>query len=209
MKKLFTLCIAALIICTCSLTSNASIVTVNVEDFEFGPEIFTINAGDTIIWMWDNSAGSHTTTSTNIPSGAAPWDQPINQNSQVFAYVPTVGGSYDYECSIHVSMGMTGHFTVIGSTGIDANAAITSTSLNVTNLIADELQIIYSIHETTALIIRLYNIIGNEVGTFVSLSSQGVGIYSQPFAIPNLPRGIYVVRLETQDATLSQKILIP
>jgi hypothetical protein len=53
----------------------------------------------------------------------------------------------------------------------------------------------------------MYDIIGNEVSTFVS-STQNAGINMHTFAIPNLAKGIYFIRLETQDAKLSKKVLI-
>lgn len=71
----------------------------------------TIQLGDTIKWEWDN--GSHTTTSTTIPAGAASWDEAINSTSTSFIYVPSVTGTYDYKCIPHQAMGMVGSFTVI------------------------------------------------------------------------------------------------
>ena len=207
MKKIYTLCIAALISFTCSQKSNAAIVTVNVEDFQFSPANITINVGDQVIWMWDNSAGQHTTTSTVIPAGAASWDQVISSGSPTFTYTATVPGSYDYICSFHVSMGMVGHITVLGTTGIAAIPSVTSMSLSVTNLVTHELQVTYSIPKTTRLSIQIYDIIGNEVSTFVS-ESQTTGTYTQTFSVPALRKGIYVINLETPDARLFKKIVI-
>src|SRR6186713_2591163 len=82
------------------LSTNAAIFTVNVGHLMFTPSDLTINTGDTIIWTWVE--GSHTTTSTQIPVGAAAWDEDINNNSPVFVYSPTIAGSYNYICSPHV-----------------------------------------------------------------------------------------------------------
>jgi plastocyanin len=90
---------------------RASIYVINTQDYTFSPSsISTVMTGDTLRWVWVN--GSHTTTSVSIPSGAASWDHPINSTSTSFDYVPTMVGTYNYHCSIHFAMGMTGSFTV-------------------------------------------------------------------------------------------------
>ncbi len=115
MKYFNTFSIAALFTCLSVMQSDATILNVQVEDNQFNLGNFSINTGDTIIWIWDNSAGAHTTTSTSIPVTATTWDDPINQGSPTFLYISAFAGSYDYQCNFHVTSGMTGHFTVIGN----------------------------------------------------------------------------------------------
>jgi plastocyanin len=111
MKTIFKLR-SVLIICLLTLSSgipHATKWTVEVSNYVFTPSSLTdVKIGDTIHWQWMN--GSHTTTSTSVPSGAASWDQPINSSSQTFEYTVTVAGTYDYKCTPHASMGMTGSF---------------------------------------------------------------------------------------------------
>ncbi|HET8572443.1 MAG TPA: PKD domain-containing protein [Edaphocola sp.] len=101
---------------TCCWSSQA-FATIHVIDvggssgISFVPSSLTVTLGDTIKWEWDN--GSHTTTSTNIPAGAASWDEAINSSNLSFTYVPTVPGDYDYKCTPHASLGMVGSFSVI------------------------------------------------------------------------------------------------
>lgn len=99
-----------------SLAGNANKLTILVKDYEFDPAIATVYLGDTVVFQW--ATGNHTTTSTTIPDSAASWDSPINTNQQFFYYIPTVTGTYSYECSIHASMGMTGSFTVSPATSV-------------------------------------------------------------------------------------------
>jgi plastocyanin len=90
---------------------------VNVANFVFTPaSLPNVLIGDTVHFQW--VSGTHTTTSTTIPAGAATWDHPITSTSQVFDYIPTVPGSYNYKCTIHAAMGMVGSFTVTYPTGI-------------------------------------------------------------------------------------------
>lgn len=208
MKHIWNICIAAYIICSCSLKSNATIFTVNVEDNEFGPKNFTINLGDTVKWVLDNSAMMlHSTTSTTIPLGATPWNREINQNVPIFTYSPSVPGRYNYHCTFHFLVGMLGQFTVLGPTGITENINSTSMELRGNTLLSNELELIYNIPKTTELNIRMYNIIGNTLYNFAS-SSQNAGSHNQKLDISSASKGIYIITLETQDAILSRKVIL-
>jgi plastocyanin len=208
MKHIWNICIAAYLICSCSLKSNATIFIVNVEDNEFGPKNFTINLGDTVKWVLDNSAQMiHTTTSVNIPSGAAAWNREFTQSAPTFMYTPSVPGSYNYRCTFHFQEGMVGQFTVLGSLGITESIFSTTMELKVSNLFSNELELIYSIPKTTELNIRMFNIAGNTISNFVS-SSQNAGSHNQKFDLSAASKGIYIITLETQDAILSRKVII-
>lgn len=208
MKHIWNICIAAYIICSCSLKSNATIFTVNVEDNEFGPKNFTINLGDTVKWVLDNSAVMiHSTTSTNIPLGAASWNREINQNFPEFMYSPSVQGSYNYHCTFHFLVGMVGQFTVLGPTGISESINSTSMELRGNTLLSNELELIYNIPKTTELNIRMFNIVGNTIYNFVS-SSQNAGSHNQKLDITSASKGIYIITLETLDAILSRKVIL-
>lgn len=100
---------------------NAAKLTISVSNFSFSPDgstpsTVTIALGDTVRWSW--VSGNHTTTSSSatIPSGAATWNSNINSSTTFFEYKPTVAGTYNYVCTPHASMGMTGSFIVTGCT---------------------------------------------------------------------------------------------
>jgi plastocyanin len=76
----------------------------------FSPKSFSATVGDTV--EWDGDFGPHVLSSTTIPAGAASWH---NATGTTFRYVITVAGSYNYQCDIHVSLGMIGSFTASGS----------------------------------------------------------------------------------------------
>ncbi|MEP7169881.1 MAG: T9SS type A sorting domain-containing protein [Bacteroidota bacterium] len=207
MKKISTLFISALMIIFCSFKTNATTVIVNVEDFEFDPAIFTINVGDQVMWMWDNSAGQHTTTSTTIPAGATSWDEVIGQNSQMFTYTATVPGSYDYVCLYHQSMGMIGHFTVNGSTGISAIPTVPVLFINGNVSTNKELTINFGIRASSKMKLQVFDILGKSVHTFVS-SEKAAGTYTETYSVAEMKKGIYILELETTDARITRKIVI-
>ena len=104
--KTYTTFISALLLLAVSMVVNiasATVHTILVGNFYFNPSVITdVQVGDTIKWQWVE--GSHTTTSTTIPAGAASWDSPITSGNQVFEYKVTVSGSYDYKCTPHSSI---------------------------------------------------------------------------------------------------------
>ena len=204
MKKTFTLFLTAML--AGIFYSNAAIFTVSVGHLLFTPSDFTVNTGDTILWTW--TEGSHTTTSTQIPGGAMGWDEAINDNSPVFVYVPVIAGSYNYVCSPHASMGMTGHFTVINTSGITENL-LEGATLNSALLGNDELLVKYNLPSSSVVSVRLYNLIGNVVSTFMSDVRMPAGAYEEKYALPSLRSGIYMLQLQTSEGALTKRILIP
>src|SRR5215212_9348812 len=118
MKKIY---ICLIIAFTAVWNLQAATYNVAVSNNVFTPDNLNVNVGDTIMWTWVN--GNHTTTSTNVPLGAAAWDNMITQNEPVFMYVVTVAGVYDYWCTYHYMMGMIGHFTAVESSGLPENTA--------------------------------------------------------------------------------------
>lgn len=106
--------LSTLLISLCHFTTKANVDTVLVgpnSGFTFSPSTFTMNLGDTVLWIW--SSGNHTTTSTsNIPAGATSWNSPMTSTSTSFMYVPAVVGTYNYLCTPHASF-MKGSFTVV------------------------------------------------------------------------------------------------
>ncbi|MCX6274452.1 MAG: T9SS type A sorting domain-containing protein [Bacteroidetes bacterium] len=206
-KKIYSFCIVAFIAAAGSINSNAAIVNVNVRNFEFIPSDFTIAANDTIIWIWENNGGNHNTTSGTIPVGATPWGAPINSNSTVFLYVPVIAGSYNYSCTFHASMGMTGHFTVAGSSGIADVSKSGSLHLTAVSPATSVLKFQYGILNNTKVNIHLFDIIGNKVQTLFS-ASQNTGTYDGVFDVQMLHSGIYMLVLETETAVVSQRVVL-
>jgi plastocyanin len=132
---IFVMIIAALV--SLHQEAKATIHTVQSGNFFFNPNSLNVTVGDTIKWV--NTAGSHTTTSSNIPSGAATWDANLNSSTPTFLYKVTVAGTYDYVCTPHISMGMVGSFTASNPTNTlavtpgnqNVGAASGNTSFNV------------------------------------------------------------------------------
>lgn len=204
MKKTFTLFLTALL--AGLFTSKAGTFHIMVGNLQFNPSNLTINLGDTIVWTWFE--GTHTTTSTQIPNGATSWDELLSNNSTEFSYVPAVEGSYDYKCSPHASMGMTGHFTVINTSGLTENK-LEGATLHGSLLGNDQLLVRFNLPAQEAVSVRLYDLIGNVVSTLMDNVRQPAGSFEEKYFLPSLRSGIYMLQLQTAEGAITKRILIP
>ncbi|MCK6604514.1 MAG: T9SS type A sorting domain-containing protein [Ignavibacteriaceae bacterium] len=109
MKKYILLSFFTALIMFANVT-NARIIEVGVYNNYFAKTSSSVMVGDTI--RWTLVEGSHTTTSTSVPQGAATWNYTFAGPNDTYIYVVTVPGVYEYECTFHA--GMRGSF----STGV-------------------------------------------------------------------------------------------
>ncbi len=88
---------------------------------QFLPSSLEIELGDTIQWLpLDYPSMVHTITSSNIPAGAAAFDEIWQAPADTFfQYIPAVEGLYEYVCTPHIAMNMIGSFNVVSSTAGD------------------------------------------------------------------------------------------
>lgn len=198
MKKFYTL----FAILSIAFLSRATVISVGVSDNVFTPNNFTINVGDTIMWMWVN--GNHTTSSTLVPLGAGPWDQQINQNTPMFTYVPNMAGEYHYQCNFHVSMGMVGQFTVEQSSGISENISGVSLKIFAIN---HQLNVDMKSKSNSELTIVLNDVTGREVKQLAS-GEQVSGEHHMQYDIADIPRGLYFVKVSLGGDELVRKIIL-
>ena len=201
MKKFYILLIAVF---STMIPSRATTMMVGVSDNVFTPASFTINVGDTIVWMW--AQGTHTTTSTTIPVGAQAWDQLLDQNNTSYMYVVTTTGTYNYWCTFHYQMGMVGQFTVEQSSGIGEN--ISGVTLNIfANPVNRQLQVYLKSSKTGMMNIVLNDITGREVRQLAS-ENQFAGEHHFQYNVADLPKGMYLLKFTLGGDELVRKIIL-
>jgi plastocyanin len=195
MKK--TLLLLNAIICL-AISSSATVHTVTVADFSFTPSTLTAHIGDTIKWVW--SSGTHTTTSTSVPPTASNWNSNINSGTTSFIYVPTVTGTYAYNCTIHPTL-MTGSFTVSSPAGVSSQTTTPLFSM-FPNPVQDQIHVQFSNHGLPAsltvtdvngrqVFVNEYKAPGDELvnleylpnGTYVLVAKQGAAVNRQELVI--------------------------
>ncbi len=82
--------------------ASANTFNVDVANFAFTPADIVCNVGDTVVWTL--SSGTHTTSSTSVPSGAATWDYTFIGVGDTYTYAVEYPGDYTYQCNIHTTM---------------------------------------------------------------------------------------------------------
>jgi plastocyanin len=200
MKKIY-LSILLLIALTFSSQTHATVFPVTVANFQFTPALVNASVGDTIVWSW--VSGTHTTTSTSVPSGAMMWNNDINSTSPVFAYIVTEVGTYTYKCNIHSSM--QGQI-VVTSTGI-SNPPAFSTAFNVYSVNSDSYNISYSLQRSAKVDVAVFDVTGKKVLNLES-SVLPAGDYNAIYAVNELQKGIYFVQLLIDNQRLTKRIII-
>ena len=173
MKKLYTF----IILCTAWSYSNATIHTVLVADFSFIPATVNAVCGDTVAWVWSN--GTHTTTSTSVPSCGTAWNAPITSSISTYSIVIPCEGVYNYYCTVHPQM--MGNIIATCPTGIDEKSI--SASLLAPNPFNEIISVTYRDNDH----IVLYNMLGNSMKEIDLVPGNN----TVHLDLVGIPRGIY------------------
>jgi plastocyanin len=170
----------------------------------FTPNLITVSVGDTIHWVW--TSGIHTTTNKTIPVGATSWDSPLTSANQSFEYVVTLPGEYEYMCSIHESMGMTGIFQTSNSTGTMENLPDFAQNI-ICNSCANGTLIFSKSEHPYSGIISIYDISGKMV--YNASASFGEGNHELLITDANIRKGLYIMQIITdQKKRLTAKYFV-
>ncbi len=138
-KKYASALLAALLPCFLSPTASLGAVAhVSVGNNFFSPATTNIHPGDQVIWTWTSGSQLHNVVSASSPfawlfpspgGGAGTTANQDNSNlrDSPFAFTNTFNsaGSFPYECTDHVTLGMAGTITVASSTGPTPTISIT------------------------------------------------------------------------------------
>jgi len=70
--------------------------TVVIEDLAFAPETLTVEAGDTVTWVWNDGAVEHDVVGDGFKSEV--------MSEGTFRHRFDEAGTYDYVCTLHPNM---------------------------------------------------------------------------------------------------------
>jgi len=198
MKKLYALFV--FVACTASFQhAGATTWNINVQNFSFTGTPATVNVGDTVTWNW--VGGTHTTTSTAVPTGAASWDHPINSGSTSFSYVVAMPGTYAFHCSFHGSM--TGTFVAQLGTGVQSPVVAADDLLAFAD--GNGVRAAYTLSGNAHTRLTLTDLAGKTVYA-TSFAMQSAGTYNTTIPSASLPKGIYLVTLQSGETTATRKV---
>lgn len=194
--------------------SGATTHTVKVSGFSFTPSKLTIDAGDTVQWLWGD--GDHTVTENQLA-----FNQVLDKNNQTvtvtfdsafLANHPRINNIYDYFCIPHQMMNMVGTirvnqppptpwvdigFGLAGTNGIPAlvgkgaMSGGSNNTMNLSNAKANSLCILFvTVGTNTPTPFAGGTIATIPVTTLVVLNTGPSGAVPIPFVFPNgVPAG--------------------
>lgn len=179
-----------------TISIQASVVVITQQGLTFSPSTTTVVVGDTVRWVW--TAGVHTTTSADIPSGAATWDSPLTAEVPQFEYIVTTEGTYNYVCTPHASVGMTGSFTATPSLGI-GNQVLSSSVRIYPNPASEQASLMLSTGNAGRGTLSVYDLLGNQLNRDEVFVKQGTNTIPVPVA--DILPGIYFIELKLDNQT--------
>ncbi|MGE5316681.1 MAG: T9SS type A sorting domain-containing protein [Chloroflexota bacterium] len=201
MRKVLPFLLSAILLLMI-IPAQATVVVITQEDLTFSPSSTTVQVGDTVRWVW--TSGSHTTTSTSVPAGAATWNSPLTSAVTQFEYIVTVEGTYNYVCTPHASLGMTGSFTATASLGFDNKSWVTSAKLY-PNPARDNTVLKLNSEESGSGVITVYDLLGNQMNMSEVTIKSGSNNLQVP--IENVLPGIYFVELKYNQAAIVRRFV--
>lgn len=181
MKKFYSLFIASAFTFF-TVHTKATTINVAVSNFAFTPSSFTAAVGDVVVFTL--VSGTHTATSTSVPSGAAAFASPtMSTPGQTFSYTITTVGTYDYHCQIHPT-------SMIGSFTVTATGIIEPANDLVTKVYPNPFQEKVTVKYNGTDLIEFYNIVGEKVKS-VPLAGMDSKL---DVDFDDMPAGVYFFR---------------
>lgn len=195
-KNYFLLIVVALL----AFSGYATTINVSITDNAFSPATFTASIGDVVVWTQNGNA-PHTTTSTNVPTGAATWNSGTMAGSSgaTYSYTITHSGPHAYQCTFHASMFMLGGFMVSSPSGIE-EGALNVSSVATPNPFKD----IVTVNYRNADAITVYNVTGKMIKS-VKLEAIEESV---ELDFSSLPSGVYFYTLAREGTVAETKRLV-
>ncbi|HJY64712.1 MAG TPA: T9SS type A sorting domain-containing protein [Ignavibacteria bacterium] len=206
MNKFIFTAIFLLIFILAKTYTNTQIISVGA--MTFAPATASVTVGDTIKWVWVERF--HTTTSTTIPTGALPWDAPIDSTHPSFIYVVAVAGQYDYRCNFHYLLGMVGTFNAspIGIINITGNIpGKFELYQNYPNPFNPTTNIEFNVAENGFVSLKVFDITGREIENLVHENLQR-GTYRVDWSGSGITSGVYFYTLKTSSFSDTKKMML-
>ena len=197
MKKLNTIFVLAIATLFSIVNANATTVIIQAIGTSSATDVFspqTANAvcGDTIRWVL--VSGTHTTASTNIPSGATPWTSG-NITASGYIYVVTVEGNYNYTCHPATGGHMNASIVVTCGTSVPA---INNKNFNAVYPNPSNGKITISLNSAAYGLLEIYNVAGEKI-----FQSQLTNPVTEEDL--SLPDGIYFYELKSEKQSVIGK----
>jgi plastocyanin len=186
LSQLLFLCAGVAIFGT-AFPGFARVVTVGIANgnqLQFFPAVTNIATGDQVIWVWNNTSNTHSTTDTGL------WDSGLMASGS-FTNTFNSPGTFDYFCTKHVSFGMTGA-VVVAVANLPPNVAITNPVSGTVFAAPAKVTIQASASDTDGTVTNVQFLIGSTI-----LTNETVAPFSA--VASNLTAGAYTLTAIASD----------
>ena len=207
MKKIYLILFA----CIAVFSTKAATYSVNISGFAYTPSVTTCAVGDQVIIQ---AGTSHPTAqvsqATWNANGTTTLSGGWGANTTTFTFSAVSTGTVYFVCQFHVGgFGMKG-MIVVNPTGITETA---NNFLNEFNLFPNpasaNVKVGFSLKEAAAINIKMYNVSGQEVKTFVSDLNLDLGNYEYNFELPqSIASGNYFIEVSSGTRKSIKKLLV-
>jgi len=198
----------AVVFIACANVAQATTIVVkfgNSLGDTYSPSLVHVSVGDVIEWQGPFSF--HPLSSVSVPAGAASFH---NTSGSTFDYTVSVPGTYNYQCDDHVSLGMTGSFTTLGTAGVE-KASLQPDAFrlgqNYPNPFNPTTNISFDLPSQSFVSIKVYNLMGQEMAT-IENETMAAGSYSKSWNAAAMPSGVYFYRMETGNFIATKKLIL-
>ncbi|MEP7129145.1 MAG: choice-of-anchor V domain-containing protein [Chitinophagales bacterium] len=167
------------------------------------------DAAKTKFTSTSNKYITHTSNGTNFPDHTGTWSfnwtAPATGTGDVTFY-----GAFDFSNNNGGTSGdvtYSSTLTIPEAFGVGINELAEINSLNVfPNPATDHVIITYYLNQQQPVIISLYDLAGKRISQLTN-ETQQAGTYNLSYSLDKIESGLYVVRLETGNQSLSRKIV--
>jgi len=207
MKKIYLI----LLTCITFLGAKAATYTVNIAGFAYTPTLTTCAVGDQVIIQ---AASIHplaqVSQSTWMANGTATLAGGWGSSFTTITYSATTAGTVYFVCQNHVlSSGMKG-MIVVNPTSVAETAANFLNNYNLfPNPATSNVKVSFGLNESSTVNIKLFNVAGQEVKTFVSDLHLATGNYEYNFDLPqSISSGNYFIEVSSGNRKSTKKLLV-
>jgi plastocyanin len=208
MKKIYLV----LFICIAFFGAKATTYTITTTvSNQYSPSSLTITVGDQVVISASSFHPANQVDASNWAAGiTTPMAGGWGSQTTTFTYSAATTGTVYFMCQNHGPSGMKGMIVVNANIGVHENAA---TFLNNYNLFPNpattNVKVSFGLNETSLVSIKLFNVAGQEVKTFVSDLNLASGNYEYNFDLPSgISTGNYFVEISSGTRVTSRKLLI-
>lgn len=206
MKKIYLI----LFICVAIFSAKAATFTVSIVGLTYSPALTTCAVGDQVVITAAsihpaNQVSSADWSAGNTTTLTGGW----GSISTTFTFSAVSTGTIYFLCGVHGPSGMKAQI-VVNPTGINETSANFLNNYNLfPNPATSNVKVSFGLTEISTVNIKLFNVAGQEVKSFVNDLNLAIGNYEYNFELPpTIASGNYFIEVSSGTRKSTKKLLV-